>query len=340
MATREQILGMFGATPAQVRQRQLNQEQAERDSSSSGMDKAGKAIGQGLGTLFGLKSPEMEMADQMQGAMQGVDLQDPTQLRALAQTVSSFNPQSALLIAEKAREIEQQTTGERVSFPIIVGYKNKPYTNTYTGEVTVSQEAIYKEVPHTKNADGEWIPMLKYGQSKAEGTPKEETPTSNPTMLYDPDSGNLKENPDYDPTKPATPSMFGPGPGISSPTPSVNGPSVMEPQQNEVVAGMDPSIANRDMTTIANMDPRQSIAPPPNLQGIGDTVRVDTASDDPSRQEVSVTAPAIQKVSDDILIRRYQALKKKGAGRKPSDNLLYKKIESQLLARGLDGALK
>jgi hypothetical protein len=144
--------------------------------------------------------------------------------------------------------------------------------------------------------------------------------------------------------------MFGPGPGISSPTPSVNGPSVMEPQQNEVVAGltktnyalpyMDPSIANRDMTTIANMDPRQSIAPPPNLQGIGDTVRVDTASDDPSRQEVSVTAPAIQKVSDDILIRRYQALKKKGAGRKPSDNMLYKKIESQLLARGLDGALK
>jgi len=339
MATREQILGMFGATPAQVRQRQLNQEQTERDSSSSGMDKAGKAIGQGLGTLFGLKSPEMEMAEQMQGAMQGVDLQDPTQLRALAQTVSSFNPQSALLLAEKAREIEKQTTGERVSFPVKVGTKPIMKVDIQGNSVKVGEEDIWKEVPHTK-VDGKWTPMLDYGQSNAEGTPKEETPKSNPSMIYDPDSGNLKTNPDYDPTKPATTSMFGPGPGISSPTPSVNGPSVMEPQQNEVVAGMDPSIANRDMTTIANMDPRQSIAPPPNLQGIGDTVRVDTASDDPSRQEVSVTAPAIQKVSDDILIRRYQALKKKGAGRKPSDNMLYKKIESQLLARGLDGALK
>jgi len=249
MATREQILGMFGATPAQVRQRQLNQEQAERDSSSSGMDKAGKAIGQGLGTLFGLKSPEMEMADQMQGAMQGVDLQDPTQLRALAQTVSSFNPQSALLIAEKAREIEQQTTGERVDLPAIVGYEPIMKLDIQGNSVKVGEKPIFQKVPHTK-VDGKWTPIIDYGQSKAEGTPKEETTQSNAKMIYDPDSGNLKNNPNFDPKIAETVSMFGPGPGISSPTPSVDEPSL--PAQSQ--GGFDPGVAV-PMTGIPGQEP-------------------------------------------------------------------------------------
>ena len=339
MATREQILGMFGATPDQIAARERQRKADFFASQRTNEQSLGSGLAMAAQSLFGKPSQEMQMAQQMQGVMQGIDPNDATQLRALAKTVAEFAPERALQIARYANEIEQQTTGERVSFPVKVGTKPIMKVDIQGNSVKVGEEDIWKEVPHTK-VDGKWTPMLDYGQSNAEGTPKEETPKSNPSMIYDPDSGNLKTNPDYDPTKPATTSMFGPGPGISSPTPSVNGPSVMEPQQNEVVAGMDPSIANRDMTTIANMDPRQSIAPPPNLQGIGDTVRVDTASGDPSRQEVSVTAPAIQKVSDDILIRRYQALKKKGAGRKPSDNMLYKKIESQLLARGLDGALK
>jgi len=113
VATRNQVLSLFGATPQQIQeQERLRQAEflaAQRDPYQS----AGAAIGVGLGRLFGGESQEVQQARQMQEAIQGVDINNPEALRDLARTVQTFAPERALQIVDRATQLENQTLARK-----------------------------------------------------------------------------------------------------------------------------------------------------------------------------------------------------------------------------------
>ena len=115
MAVRNQVLSLFGATPEQIRQRQLESErdflaQMQRDPYQS----AGAAIGVGLSRLFGGKSKELQEAEQRQETLQGMD-----ELGAMAEAEAaqrgmaplSMNPVN--LLTRKANELDSVATAFR-----------------------------------------------------------------------------------------------------------------------------------------------------------------------------------------------------------------------------------
>jgi len=74
MAIRSQVLSLFGATPEQVRQRELEQQQSFlRSMANDPFQSAGAALGLGLASLFGGKSKAVQEAEQRQEAVQGID---------------------------------------------------------------------------------------------------------------------------------------------------------------------------------------------------------------------------------------------------------------------------
>ena len=162
MATRQQVLSLFGATPQQVMERQ-RQEQAEflaaqRDPYGS----AGAALGLGLARLFGGKSSELQAAEQMQQAVAGVDPNDPKALRELAQTVSQFAPERALQIAAYAGELEKSQMPATIDVPTIVGYETEPDIDPTTGlqrldadkNPMFKRNPVYRNVPFERTPEG------------------------------------------------------------------------------------------------------------------------------------------------------------------------------------------
>jgi len=162
MATRNQVLSLFGASPEQIMQqeamRQAEAVQAIRDP----YQQVGTAIGVGLGRLFGGKSAEMQAAEQMQKAVAGIDPNDPAALRELAKTVSTFAPERALQIAAYAGELEKSQMGATVPVPTIVGYETEPDIDPLTGlqrtdennQPLFKRNPIYRNVPFERTPDG------------------------------------------------------------------------------------------------------------------------------------------------------------------------------------------
>lgn len=115
MATRSQVLSLFGATPEQVRQRQLEQEQDFlRTMSRDPFQMAGGAIGVGLGRLFGGKSPEMQQAEDRQGVR--TDLADTLALAEQEATQRGMAPlaqDEVSLLNRRANELQTIASGFR-----------------------------------------------------------------------------------------------------------------------------------------------------------------------------------------------------------------------------------
>ena len=169
MATRNQVLSLFGATPQQVMARQRQRDARFLGQLRDPYQMAGGAIGVGLGRLFGGKSEELQAAEQMKEAVAGVDPNDPEALRELAKTVSGFAPERALQIAAYAGQLEQTQMGQIVQAPVQVGtkpiYKQElNEAGMATGKyIEVGREPIYKNVPHRRTKDG-LVPLLSYDE--------------------------------------------------------------------------------------------------------------------------------------------------------------------------------
>lgn len=176
MATRNQVLSLFGATPQQVMERQRQQQAEFLASQRDGFQQSGAAIGLGLARLFGGKSAEMQAAEQMQQAIAGVDPNDPAALRELAKTVSSFAPEQALQIAAYAGELEKSQMPQTIGVPTIVGYETEPDIDPVSGLQRVDknkkplfkQTPIFREVPFERTPDG--LKSLVPGYSLPEGS--------------------------------------------------------------------------------------------------------------------------------------------------------------------------
>ena len=162
MATRQQVLSLFGATPEQVMETQRRQQAEFMAAQRDGFSQAGGAIGLGLARLFGGPSSEMQMAERMQQAIAGVDPNDPKALRTLAQSVSQFAPERALQIAAYAGELEKSQIPSTVDIPTIVGYETEPDIDATTGlqrldenkQPLFKQTPIFRNVPFERTRDG------------------------------------------------------------------------------------------------------------------------------------------------------------------------------------------
>jgi hypothetical protein len=114
MPTRNQVLSLFGASPEQIRAQQAQQQAQLVQQVRDPYQQTGMAIGTMLGRALGGKSPEVMQAEQMQQALQGVDINDPAQLRQLANTVKEFAPERALQILDRATQVEGQARDAQI----------------------------------------------------------------------------------------------------------------------------------------------------------------------------------------------------------------------------------
>jgi len=117
MAT-DTLDGLFGPTPDQLQQQMLQQQDQsalmtaklnpwERAAYYTG--RAGSGLVNAVAPALGLVNPMQQQAAQMQGAMQGADLQTPEGLRAAAKKMLDVgNQKSAYLLGQKAAELEKE----------------------------------------------------------------------------------------------------------------------------------------------------------------------------------------------------------------------------------------
>jgi len=136
MATRNQVLSLFGATPQQIQEQERLRQAEFLASQRDPYQSAGAAIGVGLGRLFGGESDEVAQARRMQEAVQGVDTNDPNALRELAKGVAGFAPQQALQISAYASELEKSQRPDVEYRQVITGYYDEPVLNPLTGMPT------------------------------------------------------------------------------------------------------------------------------------------------------------------------------------------------------------
>ena len=206
MATRQQVLSLFGATPEQIRQTQREQQQAFMQSQRSPESMAGGAIGLGLARLFGGPSAEMQMAERMQQAVAGVDVNSPEALRSLAQSVSQFAPERALQIAAYATELEKSQMGQTVNVPEIVGYDTEPDIDPTSGLQRTDADGnpmfvrtpIYRNVPYERTPQGlkrlEGVPDYMGAKATDSGA-EAPAPSTSPTVnrRWNPETKRMEE---------------------------------------------------------------------------------------------------------------------------------------------------
>lgn len=114
MAIRNQVASLFGATPEQIMAKQAQEQAQMVQQIRDPYQQVGTAIGVGLGRLFGGESQEVQQARQMQEALQGVDINDPAQLRQLANTIKDFAPDRALQVLDRAIQVESQARDAQI----------------------------------------------------------------------------------------------------------------------------------------------------------------------------------------------------------------------------------
>jgi hypothetical protein len=112
--TRSQVLSLFGATPEQVRQAELQRQQDFLDAQQSGFGKAGAALGLGLASLFGGKSKEMQQAEARQEVR--TDLRDTLALaeqEAAQRGMAPLAQDEVSLLNRRANELQTIAAGFR-----------------------------------------------------------------------------------------------------------------------------------------------------------------------------------------------------------------------------------
>lgn len=120
--TREEVYSLFGIkSPAQIKA-ERDQAFAAQLRNMSGAGQAGAGLGRLFGSALGFQTDEEKQSAQMTQALQGVNTENPQELRELAATVSSFAPEAAMKMLASAAELEKVTTGtvyKQVQTPVL-----------------------------------------------------------------------------------------------------------------------------------------------------------------------------------------------------------------------------
>jgi len=322
--TAQEVYSLFGLkSPAEVRA-EREQQYAEMLQGQSGAGRAGAGIGSLLGGMFRGEDPEAQRYRDFELLTQGQNLNDPEQLRAMAEGLSNVEGWGAQAQAMRmlADTIEKEQMGDIVNAPVQVG--TKPiYKQEFneaglpTGKyIEVGREPIFKDVPHTRTTEG-LVPLLDFNQQTAgEITPPSTPEVSVPDYITN-EQGVVVPNPAK--TAGASAETVS---QESVPAPTQTPSSLANVEANRNIGAEEAALGRGASSEIIDMPVSQTgvvIKKPPTIK--------------PQQEKAGIDA-----ISDDAIISRYRVLKKK-RGRKPSEDMLLKKLEVQLLNRGLNEAL-
>ena len=134
MATRNEVLTLFGATPEQIRAKQMREQAATLQQIRDPYQQTGTAIGMALGRMFGGKTQEELDAERLQQAQQGINLSTAEGMEAAAQRLQEmgFTNRALQLYDVASRKKTADQTRELGQIKIV----NKPIQRTveYTDE--------------------------------------------------------------------------------------------------------------------------------------------------------------------------------------------------------------
>lgn len=106
MATRNQVLSLFGASPEQIMERQRQEQAKAIQQIRDPYQQTGTAIGMALGNMFGGESAEVTRQRQLYSQLEGLNFESPEQMRQAATTLQSQFPDRALQLLSMADALE------------------------------------------------------------------------------------------------------------------------------------------------------------------------------------------------------------------------------------------
>ncbi len=106
MATRNQVLSLFGASPEQILEQRRREDAMSVLKQQDPFARAGGAIGLGLARMFGGEPAEVTRQRELFGQLEGVNFENPEQMRAAAATLASQFPDKALQLITMADSMD------------------------------------------------------------------------------------------------------------------------------------------------------------------------------------------------------------------------------------------
>lgn len=173
MATRNQVLSLFGASPEQIMERQRQAQAKAIQQIRDPYQQTGTAIGMALGNMFGGESAEVARQRQLYSQLEGINFESPEQMRAAAATLKDQFPDRALQLLSLANQREAQiqdvaTSQARqeaaeaqtakagfISVPKFVGYTSSPKPDGMGGFV-MSRQPKYENTPIRVSEYDKW----------------------------------------------------------------------------------------------------------------------------------------------------------------------------------------
>jgi len=168
MATRNQVLSLFGASPEQILEQRRREQASEVLKQRDPFARAGGAIGMGLARLFGGEPAEVTRQRELYSQLQGVNFENPEQMRAAAASLSSQFPDRALQLlsmAEQSEARQQQIATQGAQADLAIAKKGEIEAKGQLAEVPVL-------IPQTK-VDITGTPQTTYLQKNI-SVPKSE----------------------------------------------------------------------------------------------------------------------------------------------------------------------
>ena len=164
MATRNQVLSLFGASPEQILEQRRREQASEVLKQRDPFARAGGAIGMGLARLFGGEPAEVTRQRELYSQLEGVNFENPEQMRAAAASLSSQFPDRALQLLSMAEQSEarQQQIATSQAQATKAGFTTAPrfvgYTDTY-GKDAMGQTVVMGKKPLYENTP---LPLADY----------------------------------------------------------------------------------------------------------------------------------------------------------------------------------
>lgn len=188
MASRNEVLTLFGATPEQIAAKQRREQLAMVMSQQDPFARAGSALGFGLARLFGGESADVVRARELQGAKQGLDLTTEAGMRDAAQRLQAagFEDRALQLLDMADRKATSEQARDISQIKIIDKQITRPVkTVDEFGETRTT--AVKINVPHKFNIltdeltpifDEETMDAMAQEQAQTPEAAKTETPES------------------------------------------------------------------------------------------------------------------------------------------------------------------
>ena len=213
MATRNQVLSLFGASPEQIMAKQAQEQARMVQQVRNPYQQTGMAIGTMLGRALGGESPEVTRQRELYSMLEGINFQDmqPDQLREAAATLAPQFPDRALQLLSIADQYEtrsqqratsaaQETKAGFTTAPRFVGYQDVYGKDAMGQTVVIGKKPMYENTPlpladyedyvNKQGAYADWYPKegeasVPTTQSNAlpEGSVKFSTGTGTPVAL-------------------------------------------------------------------------------------------------------------------------------------------------------------